>query len=137
MPAEQETTTPFYFGETITSELANYRANNTYADEAKGQYRKATTPVGQFPPNTYGLYDMHGNVWEWCADTWHENYEGAPTDGTAWIKDGNNIYSCMRGGSWFVFPGLCRSACRSHDARGNRNDNIGFRVSCELPRTFS
>ena len=74
------TTTPFYFGETITSKLANYCANSTYAEEAKGEYRKATTPVGQFPPNAYGLYDMHGNVLEWCADSWHENYEGAPTD---------------------------------------------------------
>ena len=66
------TTTPFYFGETITSELANYNASYTYADEAKGRLRGQTNSVGQFPPNGYGLYDMHGNVWEWCADTWHK-----------------------------------------------------------------
>ena len=131
------TTTPFYFGETITSELANYKANNTYADEAEGQYRKATTPVGQFPPNAYGLYDMHGNAWEWCADTWYGNYKGAPTDGTAWIGDKNDNHSCLRGGSWIYFPRFCRSACRYHSSRGLRGGNIGFRVSCELPRTFS
>ena len=131
------TTTPFYFGETITSELANFAANYTYVDEAKGQYRKATTPVGQFQPNAYGLYDMHGNVWEWCADTWHENYEGAPSDGRVWTRNENNDRSCLRGGSWLDSPWDCRSACRDYVTRGFRDVNVGFRVSCELPRTFS
>ncbi|MFM7352636.1 MAG: SUMF1/EgtB/PvdO family nonheme iron enzyme, partial [Microcystis aeruginosa] len=106
------TTTPFYFGETITGELANYNASNTYADEPKGQYREETTAVGQFPPNAFGLYDMHGNVWEWCADTWHDNYDGAPTDGSVWIENGKNNRSPLRGGSWGYDPNLCRSAFR-------------------------
>ncbi|CCI38090.1 SUMF1/EgtB/PvdO family nonheme iron enzyme [Microcystis aeruginosa] len=130
------TTTPFYFGETITGELANYNAGYTYAGEAKGEYRNETTPVGQFPPNAFGLYDMHGNVWEWCADTWHDNYDGAPTDGSAWIENGNNNRSSLRGGSWCSYPNGCRSACRNNfDRRGNDYIN-GFRVVCGARRTL-
>ncbi|NCQ97198.1 MAG: formylglycine-generating enzyme family protein [Microcystis wesenbergii Mw_QC_S_20081001_S30D] len=131
------TTTPFYFGETITGELANYIASNTYAGEAKGKYRKETTPVGQFPPNAFGLYDMHGNVWEWCADTWHDNYDGAPTDGSVWIENGNDNRSPLRGGSWFYFPFLCRSACRNfYFRRDYISFSCGFRVVCGAGRTL-
>ncbi|NCR70265.1 MAG: SUMF1/EgtB/PvdO family nonheme iron enzyme [Microcystis aeruginosa LG13-12] len=125
------TTTPFYFGETITGELANYNAGYTYAGEAKGEYRQQTTPVGQFPPNAFGLYDMHGNVWEWCADTWHDNYHVAPTDGSAWIKNGNDNLSPLRGGSWYFNPYYCRSACRNFDDRRDFHlYDYGFRVVC-------
>ncbi|MFM7876152.1 MAG: SUMF1/EgtB/PvdO family nonheme iron enzyme [Microcystis panniformis] len=130
------TTTPFYFGETITGELANYDASKTYTDEPKGEYRKQTTPVGQFPPNAFGLYDMHGNVWEWCADTWHDNYDGAPTDGSAWIENGDDNRSPLRGGSWGNHPSFCRSAYRNDD---DRRDSIiinGFRVVCGAGRTL-
>ncbi|WP_375327975.1 SUMF1/EgtB/PvdO family nonheme iron enzyme [Microcystis sp. BLCC-F210] len=130
------TTTPFYFGETITGELANYRASKTYAEEAKGEFRKQTTPVGQFPPNAFGLYDMHGNVWEWCADTWHDNYDGAPTDGSAWIEKGNDNFSPLRGGSWYFFPTFCRSAFRDYYYRRDGNSNDGFRVVCGAGRTL-
>ncbi|MBE9071504.1 formylglycine-generating enzyme family protein [Microcystis sp. LEGE 08355] len=136
-----ETTTPFYFGETITGELANYNAGYTYAEEAKGEYRSETTPVGQFPPNAFGLYDMHGNVWEWCADTWHDNYAGAPTDGSAWTENGNDNHSSLRGGSWRSFPYYCRSAYRYFSSRRDFNYDFyfyrfGFRVVCGAGRTL-
>ena len=127
------TTTPFYFGETITGELANYNTNKTYVEE----YRNETTPVGQFPPNAFGLYDMYGNVWEWCADTWHDNYDGAPTDGSAWIENGNDNRSPLRGGAWYTFPYRCRSAHRNIDARRySRSFLYGFRVVCSAERTL-
>ncbi|MCZ8127870.1 MAG: SUMF1/EgtB/PvdO family nonheme iron enzyme [Microcystis sp. LE19-114.1B] len=131
------TTTPFYFGETITGKFANYRASETYAEEAKGEYRQQTTPVGQFPPNAFGLYDMHGNVWEWCADTWHDNYDGAPTDGSVWIKNGDDNRSPRRGGSWYIMPDNCRSAYRDlNNRRGLNFLDDGFRVVCGAGRTL-
>jgi formylglycine-generating enzyme required for sulfatase activity len=129
------TTTPFYFGETITGELANYNASETYAEEAKGEYRQQTTPVGQFPPNAFGLYDMHGNVWEWCADTWHDNYDGAPRDGSVWIKNADDNRSPLRGGSWYLNPLYCRSAFRSFNSRRGYYD-FSFRVVCGAGRTL-
>nr|WP_318699039.1 MULTISPECIES: formylglycine-generating enzyme family protein [unclassified Roseofilum] len=74
------------FGDTLTTDLANYNGNSTYADGPKGEYREKTTPVGSFQPNEFGLYDMHGNLWEWCADHWHDNYNLAPTDGNIWLS---------------------------------------------------
>ena len=130
------TTTPFYFGETIAGKLANYDTSRTYASEPKGQSKGETTPVGQFPPNAFGLYDMHGNVWEWCQDTRHDNYNGAPKDGGAWI-DNDNHPRLLRGGSWLNYPLNCRSASRPvYPARGNGNVDIGFRVACGVGRTF-
>ena len=128
------TTTPFYFGETINTDLANYHALETYANEPKGEYREETTPVGQFPSNSFGLYDMHGNVWEWCADEWHENYDGAPTDGSVWLN-GDKQRSPLRGGSWDYNPNLCRSAIRGYYyRRGDLNDDFGFRLVCDGER---
>ncbi|NEQ40695.1 MAG: SUMF1/EgtB/PvdO family nonheme iron enzyme [Okeania sp. SIO3I5] len=127
------TTTPFYFGETITSELANYNGNYNYGNSPKSQYRQETTDVGSFPPNDFDLYDMHGNVWEWCADDWHKNYEGAPTDGSAWLEnDEKEHYPLLRGGSWYVDPYSCRSAYRFNNFKRHlRNVNIGFRIVCD------
>jgi formylglycine-generating enzyme required for sulfatase activity len=125
------TTTPFAFGETITPEVVNYDGNFPYGGAAKGEYRQKTTPVGAFPPNRFGVYDMHGNVWEWCLDEWVDNYNGAPTDGSA---RGNihsrdeNINRLLRGGSWNNNASNCRSANRNYNAASNRNNNIGFRV---------
>jgi formylglycine-generating enzyme required for sulfatase activity len=123
------TTTPFHFGETISPELANYDANYTYASGSKGIYRGQTTEVGSFSANAFGLYDMHGNVREWCADHRHENYHGAPTDGSAWLSEDENHSRLMRGGSWNNNPQNCRSAYRNYNRPGARNNSyVGFRV---------
>src|SRR4028118_1996823 len=103
------TTTPFHFGETITPNLVNYDGNSPYANAPKGVYRQQATDVGSFPPNAFGLYDMHGSVSEWCSDRWHENYIRAPTDGSSW-ETGKNNYRVSRGGSWYRKEILCRSA---------------------------
>ncbi|OLT58317.1 formylglycine-generating enzyme family protein [Moorena bouillonii] len=144
---------PFYFGETITGKLANYDASRPYRDEPPGEQSQGTTPVGQFPPNPFGLYDMHGNVWEWCLDDWHENYEGAPTDGSAWIEDNeaenvngenesnsdkndeNPPISPLRGGSWIFYPDFCRSAIGYDFRRVVRLYDVGFRLVCVSGRT--
>ena len=132
------TITPFNFGETINSELANYDATDAYGDGPKGLYRRETTDVASFPANLWGLHDMHGNVWEWCLDQWHTNYNGAPQDGNPWLnlnvnKDSDRL---LRGGSWFSFPWFCRSASRAPPQPGYVNDLVGLRVVC-LPQGCS
>jgi formylglycine-generating enzyme required for sulfatase activity len=122
------TTSPFYFGETITTDLANYDGNYTYGSEPKGEYRQQTTEVGTFPPNAFGLYDMHGNVWEWCQDNWHDNYDNAPNDGSVWMNEHEKNSRVRRGGSWYIYPWVCRSAYRSRYIYTNKNDDVGFRV---------
>ncbi|MBD2042092.1 bifunctional serine/threonine-protein kinase/formylglycine-generating enzyme family protein [Microcoleus sp. FACHB-672] len=130
------TTTPFYFGETIMPNLANYDGNYTYASAPKGVYLQQTTNVGSFPPNAFGLYDMHGNVWEWCQDVWHKNYNGAPSDGSGWESGGNSNRRMRRGGSWSNYPMLCRSAVRLWHEPGNWFYDIGFRVALVPARTI-
>lgn len=131
------TTTPFHFGETIATDLANYRGTDdksfnwsgSYGRGPKGKYRQTTTPVDYFRiANPFGLCDMHGNVREWCLDHWHDSYEGAPTDGSAWLTDGNSSFRVSRGGSWPITPRYCRSASRHYDYPDYQYYNIGFRV---------
>jgi formylglycine-generating enzyme required for sulfatase activity len=148
------TTTPFYFGATLSPELANYNGNYAYADGPQGIDREQTTPVGMFAANAWGLHDMHGNVFEWCLDHWLDNsnqgYEGAPADGSPWLSftdqqdqlftkaenNGTNDLErrLLRGGSWSSDPGGCRSACRPCFGPGDADDGyVGFRVVC-LPQ---
>jgi formylglycine-generating enzyme required for sulfatase activity/predicted Ser/Thr protein kinase len=131
------TATAFHFGETITTDLANYRGTDneeykwsgSYGDGPKGIYREETTEVGSFGvANNFGLYDIHGNVWEWCQDDYHDNYEGAPIDGSAWINENDNKYRVLRGGSWNYSPDFCRSAYRIRLSPDLRDFAIGFRV---------
>jgi len=131
------TTTPFYVGKTLTTDVANYNGDYTYADGPKGEYRAETTPVDHFGlANAFGLCDMHGNVWEWCQDYWHDSYEGAPTDGSAWIEGGDSERRILRGGSWGFNPGYCRSAYRRTYGPGFVSLNDGFRVVCSAPRAL-
>jgi len=118
------TTAPFYFGDTITTDLVNYDGRSIYGRGLKGQFRKETTVVGNFPPNAYGLFDMHGNVWEWCADYWEYK---------------KNPGRAIRGGSWYAPPIYCRSANRTvltPDQRGSSpaKDSVGVRILC-VPKT--
>ena len=88
-----------------------------------------TAPVGSFKPNSAGLYDMHGNVWEWVEDSWHENYDVAPTDGSAWVRGGDPSFRVVRGGSWRNESELVRAAVRFRRNANVRFDTLGFRVA--------
>ncbi len=127
------TATPFHFGDMITTEVANYDGS-AFNNGPQGNHRGETTPVTEFGiANAFGLSDMHGNVWEWCQDPWHDSYEGAPNDGRAWIEGGDENRRVLRGGSWFNYPRYCRSAYRcSYYFRVNRFNINGFRVVCAV-----
>ena len=130
------TTTPFHFGETVTDELANYDARQVYGRGLAGKYRSETTSVEEFnAPNNFGLCDMHGNVWEWCEDVWHDNYDGAPVDGSAWVEGGKSNRRILRGGSWIYNPENCRSAYRVDHFPDFDLNHIGFRVVCAVRGT--
>jgi len=123
------TTTPFHFGRTITSDLANYDGTCIYHSEPKGVSRAKTLQVGELKfSNAFGLFDMHGNVWEWCQDHWHENYNGAPINGEVWIDIINNQAYVIRGGSWFNEPSNCRSTYRQRRNSEQTANHIGFRI---------
>ena len=135
-------TTPFHCGATLISELANFNASSIYGAAPKGDYRKQTSTVEQFPANRWGLLDLHGSVWEWCQDDWHSSYDGAPGDGRAWLErqgssrrapEGRGGARLLRGGSWLGHRGICRSAYRYWFRPDDRGSTVGFRVCC-LPQ---
>jgi len=121
------TPTPFHFGSTISTSQANYDGDYAYRSRSRGVYREKTMPVGSFSPNAWGLYDMHGNVWEWCADWYGESYYGqrrrADLQGPA-----SGQYRVLRGGSWCDLPNCVRSAVRNRNVPTLRRSYFGFRV---------
>lgn len=124
---------PFHFGDTITTQVANYDGTESYNYEPVGEYYKKTKPVGSFEvSNTFGLCDMHGNVWEWCADAKHDNYEGAPSDSRVWEieeETSNTTLRVLRGGSWKTKAGECRAANRRFLRPTRSDSSYGFRVA--------
>jgi formylglycine-generating enzyme required for sulfatase activity len=127
--ARAGTRTAFNWGAEARRDMANYGAEVCCAPETRGKDRwLGTSPSGSFPPNAFGLYDMHGNAWEWVQDCWHRDYNGAPDEGSAWTS-GSCVDRVMRGGSWNCSPSTIRAAEREvHDLSG-RYAVTGFRVA--------
>jgi formylglycine-generating enzyme required for sulfatase activity len=131
--ARAGTTTDFSTGNCITTSQANYDGNDDYHNcgAKTGVFIGKTQSVGHYPANTWGLHDLHGNVWEWVEDCWHDNYTGAPTDGRVWAQ-GSCPARVLRGGSWYNYPRNLRSADRNRNNPGYRYNIIGFRVARTL-----
>jgi formylglycine-generating enzyme required for sulfatase activity len=129
--ARAGTTTPFWWGLSISTSQANYNGNLTYAGGPKGEYRGETVPVDSFAPNPWGLYDVHGNVWQWVQDCWANTYAGAPSDGSARMT-GDCSHRVLRGGPWIYGPAFLRSAYRDRDPIVVRGHNLGFRIARTL-----
>ena len=130
-------TGPYHFGSSISPDQANFdgRSNPPPRQPDRSKFRGKTVPVGSFPPNAFGLHDMHGNVGEWVEDCWHFGYVGAPTDGSAWmggIRDGDCDVRALRGGSWWHQAGRVRTAGRISLGLRNRGHITGFRVARDL-----
>ena len=126
-------TKSYAFGESINPILANYRIPDGSGSNVSGVHFQQTTPVKMYPANAWGLHDVHGNVWEWCFDHWHDNYEGSPDDCRPWRERDDRALlreRVMRGGSWNSEAVECSAACRSFSAPHVTDEKIGFRVVC-------
>ncbi len=127
--ARATTTGAFHFGETISTDRANYNsAHDGDTSAAKANRRKALK-VGSFASNRFGLHDMHGNALEWVEDCWHDDYVGAPVDGGAWTEGGDCATRVARGGSWYNAAGFLRSAFRNGMEANKRFTHVGFRIA--------
>ena len=126
------TQTAFSFGDHIHCGMANYDGNFTWNSGEKGEARHGTTRIGSFAPNAWGLYDMHGNVWEWVQDLVHPSYDGAPADGSAWLSGSEHGHRVLRGGSWLYSPRYLRSSSRNGYGADSRNDIVGARIVREI-----
>ena len=124
--ARAGTTTAYSWGDDIGKGNANCNGCDSEWDA------KQPAPVGSFKSNAFGLYDMHGNVYEWVEDAWHDNYSGAPVDGSAWLEGGDASRRVVRGGSWSAIPGFLRAAFRISGNTVDRYNYIGFRVARTL-----
>src|SRR5262249_27738460 len=128
-----ESKTAFWWGSTISTEQANYNGKPYGPEQKEGDARKQTVPVKMFAANPWGLFQVHGNVWEWTEDCWNDTYEGAPNDGSPWLK-GDCTSRVNRGGSWYGDPDRVRSAQRGKESAKTRHYMMGFRVARSLAR---
>jgi formylglycine-generating enzyme required for sulfatase activity len=127
--ARARNTTPFYFGATIDTGQANYNGSTGYGDGSAGANRGRTLPVGSFPANVFGVSDMHGNVWEWTEDCWHDGYaDDAPANAAPYVSADCGEHA-IRGGSWEDPPDQIRAASRQGARRDQQSSTIGFRVA--------
>ncbi len=125
------TTGPFNFGGSLTIDLANFDPTDGAGGSTPRGSRQQTVEVGELPSNRWCLHEMHGNVWEWCADDWHDSYDGAPTDGSVWQR-GDSTRAPARGGSWMNELVALRSSARLGIPRDTKSARVGFRVARTL-----